>query len=143
MPDAGWKKLERRVAALFGGQRRGADYGGKAGGKSDVIAPGWSIECKLLGRPSFAALRLAAEQAERAAKPDEIPIAVVKRKNDHDRNALVTMRLETFMEWFGGGAEDAEAHHVRGEDRPRSGRAGARRARAHPAPGPGAGAAAR
>lgn len=50
MPDAGWKKLERRVAALFGGQRRGADYGGKAGGKSDVIAPTHDIAQHLAHR---------------------------------------------------------------------------------------------
>src|SRR5262245_51165744 len=102
MPDAAWKAWERRVARVFGGRRRGADTGdAERGGRSDVIAPGWSIECKLLGRPGYADLLEAARQAERAAKPSEIPVAVVKKKRSEDADALVCMRLEAFLEWHG------------------------------------------
>ncbi len=103
MTDAAWKAFERRIASVFGGRRRGADTrtGGK--GKSDVIAPGWSVECKLYGRPNYQLLLDAALQAEANADcPDDIPVACVKRKGDHDANALVVMRLETFQEWFVG-----------------------------------------
>lgn len=101
MPDAAWKAFERRIAAFFGGQRRGADFRGANGGKSDVIARGFSIECKLLGRPSYADLLEAARQAEASASAIELPIAVVKRKRAQDSDALVVLRLETFLDWFG------------------------------------------
>lgn len=102
MPDAAWKQFERRMAALFGGERRGAHTSDSGHGRSDVILAGWSIECKLLSRPAFQDLLDAARQAERnAEKATDIPLAVVKRKGDHDENALAVMRLETFMEWFG------------------------------------------
>jgi len=102
MPDASWKAWERRVAKLFPeGRRRGADFRGDDGGKTDVISPGWAIECKLLGRPSFGQLLSAAKQAEdNASDSHDCPVAIVKRKNDKDGNALVVMRLKTWLEWY-------------------------------------------
>ena len=101
MTDTAWKAWERKVAAIFGGKRRGAYTGSAQGGRSDVIKAGWSIECKLLSRPGFADLLAAAEQAERnAEKPDDIPVAVVKRKGEAITQALVVMRLERFVEFF-------------------------------------------
>ena len=102
MPDTSWKAFERRIARVFGGVRRGADTRGPHGGKSDVIANGWAIECKLLGRPSYSDLLAAAHQAELAAKPAELPVAVVKRKRADDADALVVLRLATFRAWFIG-----------------------------------------
>lgn len=97
----GWQKFEERIAEVFGGRRRGAATSEAGRGKSDVVgAEGWSIEVKLLARPCFQDLLDAACQAERNADDDEIPLAIVKRKGDHDINALVVMRLETFEEWF-------------------------------------------
>jgi len=109
MPDASWKAFERRVAALFGGRRRGAYTGDRSGGRSDVIARGFSIECKLLGRPGYADLLDAARQAERAADPTELAIAIVKRKRAEDVDALVVMRFETFLDWFGPGLGPLDA----------------------------------
>ncbi len=87
MPDAAWKAFERRVARLFGGKRRGPDVGGSEGGRSDVIAPGWSIEVKLLGRPGYADLLGAARQ--------------------------VCMRLETYLAWHvPGGRMSRAARHA-------------------------------
>ena len=101
MPDAAWKAFERRVARLFpNGRRRGADTRSEAGGKSDIICDGWAPECKLLSRPSFSALLEAARQSERNAQEGQIPVAIVKRKRDRDRDALVVLRLETFRKWF-------------------------------------------
>jgi hypothetical protein len=71
-----------------------------------VIHPAWSIECKLLSRPSFSAMLEAAKQAERNVENDhQMPIAIIKRKNDHDLNALVVMRLETYRDWHLPSAE--------------------------------------
>lgn len=101
MTDTAWKAFERRVASVFGGKRRGAYTGTTQGGKSDIIKPGWSIECKLLSRPCFADLLAAARQAEaNAEQPTDIPISVIKRKGDLDTQALVVMRLERFKEFF-------------------------------------------
>ena len=82
------------------GRRRGPDTRGESAGKSDVICDGWAPEVKLLARPSFSDLLAAARQAERNAGELQTPVAVVKRKYDDDGDALVTMRLEQFEEWF-------------------------------------------
>jgi len=119
MSDASWKAWERRVAALFGGSRRGAYTGGRDGGRSDVLAPGWSIECKLLSRPGYADLLEAARQAERAAAPTELPVAIVKRKRAEDADALVVLRLETFLAWFGPAARADDPSFGRGRCGPR------------------------
>ena len=93
--DTAWKAFERRIARLFGGKRRGPYRG------SDVIAPGWSIECKLRTRPSFAGILEACRQAEAERDaPQDIPIAVIKRKGDRDMDALVCMRLAELMKYF-------------------------------------------
>ena len=102
MSDASWKAFERRIAKRFGGERRGADYRSKDGGKNDIIIEGWSIECKLLSRPSFGQMSTAFDQAVDASEPGDIPIAIIKKKFDADANALVVMKLDEFMEWFGG-----------------------------------------
>jgi hypothetical protein len=96
VPDKAWKAWERRVAKLFGGIRRGADTRGEDGGKTDVIHDHWAIEVKLLGSPGYADLLAACKQAEENAKEGQEPVAVVKRKNKQDVDALVVQRLETF-----------------------------------------------
>ena len=96
--DKSWKAWERRVAALLGGVRRGADTRSRNGaGKTDVIHDELAIECKLLGRPGFADCLSAAKQAETNAESG-LPIAVVQRKGRRWQDALVVMRLETFVE---------------------------------------------
>lgn len=104
MPDAAWKAFERRIAKIFpGASRRGAYTGNGRQGRPDLVCPGYSVECKLLSRPSFADLLNAARQAEdNAETAEQLPVAVVKRKGDLDANAIVVMRLETFREWFVG-----------------------------------------
>ena len=119
MTDHAWKQLERRIAKMFGGVRRGPDFGGKDGGKNDIIVDGWSIEVKLRSRPSWTVVKEAVAQAEKAAAmvcdvtmngsglPEyrnhrglEIPIAIIKQKYMEDKDAIVAMRLETFRDWF-------------------------------------------
>lgn len=95
----GWKAFERRIAEVFGGERRGAYTGANGQGKTDVIHDHFAIECKLLGAPGWAHMLAAAKQAEANAEPGQEPVAVVKRKNARDSDTLVVMRLETFREW--------------------------------------------
>lgn len=103
MTDKAWKAFERRIAAVFGGQRRGAYTGSGRQGKCDIIKAGYSIECKLYSDPDFDTLLEAARQAEKNREhPEDIPIGVIKRKGGRDENTLVVMRLETFREHFVG-----------------------------------------
>lgn len=97
-----WQKWEGFIAGVFGGRRRGPGTRGPRGGENDVVAPGWSIECKLLARPTYQELLKACEQAEAAAGPDEQPVAVVRRKGDPKWDALVVYRLKTFRDWHLG-----------------------------------------
>ena len=103
MSDKSWKAWERDVAALFGGERRGADFRSKDGGNNDIIKDGWSIEVKLLSRPSWSDLLAAVAQAQAAAERMDIPIAVVRKKGQKKAEALVVMNIGDFIEWFGGG----------------------------------------
>lgn len=99
MANPGWKQFERRIAAMFGGKRRGADYGGRTGGKNDIIAQGWSIEVKLWQKPRIDAILSDVEKAEaRRENATDIPLAIMKRTGDNDDNALICFRLKTFKE---------------------------------------------
>ena len=101
MSEPAWKVFERRISKYFGGVRRGSTTSQNGSGKSDIIAVGWAIECKLLTRPGYQDLLNAARQAEANAEtPEEIPICIVKRKGDLDKDSLVVMRLERFKEFF-------------------------------------------
>src|SRR3990167_8199558 len=105
MPDKSWKAWERRLAKMFGGRRRGPVLGIPF--TNDIVVDGWSIEAKLLGRPSFGEMLSAARQAEAARdEASDIPVAIIKRKGDLVENALVVMRLPVFMENFVGGIDD-------------------------------------
>jgi hypothetical protein len=107
--DKPWKAFERRLAAVFGGQRRGAYTGANGQGRCDIIKPGWSIEAKLYSNPTFDTLLAAAKQAEKNREAStDIPVAVVKRKGGRDDNALVVMRLETFSEYFVNSGKDGD-----------------------------------
>ena len=104
-PTTSWKGLERRIAKIFGGQRRGAYVSDGKRGKTDIIKDGFAIECKLLKRPTYQQMFDACKQAENNAESElDIPIAVVKKNSQgiKDKDALVIMRLETFRDHFIG-----------------------------------------
>lgn len=89
------------IAKYFGGKRRGAYVSDGKSGKSDIIKDGWSIECKLLTRPTFQQMFDACLQAESNAESEmDIPVAVVKKKGMQYKDSLVIMRLEKFQEFF-------------------------------------------
>lgn len=98
MTDKAWKAVERRLCKIFGGKRRGADYADARGGKNDCIeCKGWSIEIKHMLRPQFKLIEEDVRKAEeRKEYPDDIPIAIMKRKRTRDADAIVCIRLEVF-----------------------------------------------
>ena len=97
-PTKTWKSFELRVAKWFGGQRRGADFQRLGMGNNDIIMPGWSIECKLLKRPSFGEILSAVKQAEAAKEHEsDIAVAVIKRNGDRDEDSLFVMRKSEFL----------------------------------------------
>lgn len=100
MADKSWKAFERRIAKAVNGQRRGADFRNRerGGGKDDIVHDHLSIEVKLLKNVSYCNLLDAAKQAERNAEDGKLPIAIIKKKNARDADALVVMRLERFLE---------------------------------------------
>jgi hypothetical protein len=100
-PTTSWKSFETRLARVFGGRRRGPDYRDADGGKDDVIHPRYSIEAKLLKRPTWGQILGAVAQSEANGR-DKTPIAIVKqnRQGLRDLDALVCMRLETFLDEF-------------------------------------------
>ena len=97
-----WKARERRLLALFGCKRRGADYGDRDGGKSDSDdACGYNIEIKSWAKPpSLRVIQKEVNHAETRGRPNQIPLAITCVKGERDLDALVTMRFETFLEWF-------------------------------------------
>jgi hypothetical protein len=101
LPDAAWKAFERRIAAFVGGKRRGADTRGERGGKTDIVHDSLAVEVKLLGRSAHADILNACRQAETNGEELQTPIAVVKRKGDQDVDAIVAMRLKTWLQWYG------------------------------------------
>ncbi len=101
MPDKAWKAFERRIARYLGGKRRGAYVRDSTGGKTDVVLPGWAVECKLLSRPNHGQMLLAALQAENnKEKPEDFAVAFVKKKGQKDVNTLVVMRLHEFLRLY-------------------------------------------
>jgi len=103
MTDKTWKAVERAIAKFFpGAKRRGADFGGTDGGKSDIIFPGWSIEVKHRTKvPNLTLIAAAIQQAEDAREqPTDIPIAIIHLAGTEYKNSVVCMRLETFADFF-------------------------------------------
>ena len=80
MADKAWKAFERRMAKIWGGVRRGAHTSDGKSGKNDIIVEGWSVECKLLSRPTYGQMFNACSQAEsNMEESNDIPVAVIKK----------------------------------------------------------------
>ena len=102
-----WKRDESEIARLLGGER--VPVTGRQRGYAPDVQHRWlAIEVK-----SFASLPQrvadAMDQAEKAAawakrreQRDKLPIAVIHGKSTHRGNSLVVMRLDDFLDWFGG-----------------------------------------
>ena len=98
-----WKHVERAVAKRLGGQR--VPVSGRAG-QPDIAHSWLAIEVKHRRKlPQW--LTKALEQAERAARPDQLPVAIIHRHGERHSEDLVVLRLRAFEEWFGGAMSDA------------------------------------
>jgi hypothetical protein len=104
MSEAKWKRCEREVARLLGGQRQ--PNTGRRG--PDVVAGPWAIEVKT--RRTLPKWLLAAvSQAEDGAKATgRRPLVVLVRPEGRGRPPLrlAVMRLETLESWWGESGDD-------------------------------------
>ena len=103
-----WKRDESEIARLVGGER--VPVTGRQRGYAPDIEHSWlAIEGK-----SWANLPQrvadAMDQAEKAAAfakqrqgVEKLPVAILHGKSSHRDNSLVVLRLDDFLEWFGGG----------------------------------------
>lgn len=88
MPDKPWKATERAIARILGGQR--APITGRKG--ADVSHPILAIECKHRAEiPAW--LKAAMQQAVDAAKPGQIPVAVLHESGKAHLDDLCIIRL--------------------------------------------------
>ena len=95
MADKLWKQHERRTARLLGGER--VPVSGRGDGP-DVAHPWLSIECKHRRTlPQW--LLKALDQAKRAAKGEQLPVAILHEQGRRD--SLVVMTLSDFVDLFG------------------------------------------
>jgi hypothetical protein len=110
-----WKRDESEIARLLGGERVPVT-GRQRGYQPDVSHPWLAIECKSVANLPQGVAK-AMDQAEAAAawakhreQRNKLPIAVIHGKSTHRGNSLVVMRLDDFLDWFGGqvGVPDVE-----------------------------------
>ncbi len=100
-----WKHVERAVAKRLGGQR--VPVSGRAG-QPDIAHSWLAIEVKHRRKlPQW--LTKALEQAEQAARPGQLPIAVLHQHGDRYSESLVVLRLAAFQDWFGDVCDEHEA----------------------------------
>ena len=94
------KRYERHVASLFKAEgfdaRRGQQFCG-ANGDADVVGvPGLHIECKHHER-GHGQIYDWLEQAERDARPNEMPVVITAKNYYPD---IVVMRVDRFMRFY-------------------------------------------
>ena len=93
MSNPGWKQYERRIARLFGVERKGI-LGGEDFGHKFL-----SGETKLLKKlPKW--LTSLYKQANSNCPIGKHPIVIVKEKNKKDDDSFVIMRLKNFLSCF-------------------------------------------
>jgi hypothetical protein len=100
MADKTWKRTEREVAALIGGERVPITGRGR-GSEPDVRHDIYSVEIKYRkALPDW--MHDALDQAEKAKKrPDQLPIVIFREKGQRVSQAFVMLRLGEFQDWFG------------------------------------------
>jgi hypothetical protein len=98
---ANWKVHERRLAKQTGGRRNGST--GRA--TADVETPRLAIEAKCW-KGGVKRVEAALAQAERAAQPAQLAIAVIHTVGRRSASDLVVLRWGDFLEHFGGNDAD-------------------------------------
>ena len=104
MSDKSWKRSERRVAAILGGER--VPITGRQRGDAPDIRHAWlSPEVKHRAKlPNWLDDSLA--QARAAARDGQLPIVVLHEAGRRHDDNLVLVRLGDFREWFGPEVSD-------------------------------------
>lgn len=88
------------MCRLFGGERRGADYGDFGGGKNDCICYGYSIEIRNRKRITFNEIRDQVNKAEARATVGQVPLAISYNVGMRDMDGIVSMSLQSFLDFF-------------------------------------------
>lgn len=98
-----WKRTERDIAGLIGGQR--VPITGRARGDTPDVRHDWlAVEVK--HRQSIPAwLTTALTQARAAVRGDQLPVAIIHRHGARHSEDIVCMRLADFTAWFGSVGE--------------------------------------
>ena len=100
-----WKHAERQIARRLGGSR--VPVSGRAG-QPDIAHQWLAVEVKHRRRlPQWLTMALA--QAERAARPGQLPVAILHQHGDRYSESLVVLRLAAFRDWFGEVYDEHEA----------------------------------
>lgn len=102
MADRAWKRAERSVARLLGGERASRATQGIGG--ADVLADG--LACEVKYRAAFPDwLKTAHKQAKAVGGSDRLGIVVLREKGKP--GGMVLMDLASFAQWRDGGGPDA------------------------------------
>ncbi len=100
MPDKTWKRVEREIAAILGGER--VPVSGRQRGDAPDIRHQWlSLEVKhrkTLPNWIFDAL----DQAQKSKAGQQLPVAILHGKGMGYKKSLVVIELDDFVDWFGG-----------------------------------------
>lgn len=102
MSEAPWKVAERRIAEVIGGRR--VPVSGRARGDVPDIHHAWLCPEVKSRRTLPAWLIEALAQARAAAGPHQLPVAVLHETGHRYGHALVVVRLDDWLDWFGDGA---------------------------------------
>lgn len=99
MADKAWKRTERRIAELLGGER--VPITGRQRGSAPDVKHGWlSIEVKHRNVvPNW--LHEAMDQAQLSKRGDQLPIVVLHQCGCGHLDDYCIIRLGDFLEWFG------------------------------------------
>lgn len=100
MTEKLWKQAERKLCKMLGGIRRGPT----GRDESDCCHDWLSVEVKC-NRKMPAYIQEWMAQTWCNAELGKLPILVWHQVGDPYSHALVSMRLSSFLEWFGDGEE--------------------------------------
>jgi hypothetical protein len=103
MADKAWKRTERSIAAVIGGQRIPIT-GRQRGDAPDIEHPWLSVEVKHRQHLPVWILD-AMDQAVASARSDQLPVAILHEKGKRHSSDLVMVRLGDWMDWFGKGGD--------------------------------------
>jgi hypothetical protein len=114
-----WKRDESEIARLLGGERVPVT-GRQRGYRPDIEHQWLALEVKSWANLPQRVVE-AMDQAEKAAAyakrreaTEKLPVAVIHGKSSHRGNSLVVMRLDDFLEWFGGQVGGGETEKAAG-----------------------------